>query len=84
MPKSKAMDGYKQEKDIMKCGINEANERYLARLLPSQVVAILGQDSERKSLREEKKKRRTTGKRPEGVVSDINQQEAKASASGRG
>ena len=55
MPKSKAMDGYQQEKDIMKCGINEANGRYLARLPPSPVVAILGQDFERKSLREEKK-----------------------------
>ena len=67
MPKSKAMDGYKQEKDIMKCGINEANERYLARLLPSQVVAILGQDSERKSLREEKKKGEQRGKGPKAL-----------------
>lgn len=55
MPKSKAMDGYKQEKDIIKCGVNEANGRYLARLPPRLVAAILGQDLKRKSLREKKK-----------------------------
>jgi hypothetical protein len=44
MPKGKGMDGYKQEKDITKPGINEANGRYPAHLPPSPVVDILDQN----------------------------------------
>lgn len=44
MPKGKATNRYKQETDITKSGINEANGGYPAHLLPSPGVDILDQN----------------------------------------